>query len=71
MGGITASALTLRLLPRRCGALTPSQQGRSQALSPTAPDRYDPPPEATAKQALGRISKSTLKRELTIRLQNL
>jgi hypothetical protein len=28
IGGITASALTLRQ-PHRCGALTPSQRGRS------------------------------------------
>jgi hypothetical protein len=60
MGGITASALTLRQ-PHRCGALTPSQQARSQALSPTALVRYGSPQKATAKQALGRISKSTLK----------
>ena len=40
IGGITASALTLRQLPHRCGALTPSQRGRSQALSLTALDRY-------------------------------
>ena len=71
MGGITASALTLRLLPHRCGALTPSQQARSQALLLTALDRYGSPHEATAKQALGRISKSTLKRELTNCLHNL
>lgn len=75
MGGITASALILRLFPHRCGALTPSQQPRSQALSLTALDRYDGRKwsgyEATAKQVLGRISKSTLKRGLTNRLQKL
>ena len=27
IGGVTASALTLRQLPHRCGALTPSQRG--------------------------------------------
>ena len=75
MGGITASALTLRLLPHRCGALTPSQRGRSQALSLTTLDRYGGHiwlgHVAIAKQTLGRISNSTLKRELTKRLQKL
>jgi len=33
---VEAIALTLRLLEHRCGALTPSQQARIQALSLTA-----------------------------------
>jgi hypothetical protein len=70
-GGFTASALTLRQLPHRCGALTPSQRGRSQALSLRVLDRYSSWHEPTAKQALGRISKSTLNRDLTSHLQKL
>jgi hypothetical protein len=37
MGGITASAFTLRQ-PHRCGALTPSQPARSLVLVLTALD---------------------------------
>ena len=65
-----AFAIILRQLPHRC-ALTPSQRGRSHALSLTALDRYGMPHWASAKQALGRISKSTLKRKLTNLLQEL
>jgi len=66
-----AVALTLRQLSHRCGALTPSKRGRSQALSLRALDRYCSWHEPTAKQALGRISKSTLNRDLTSHLQKL